>query len=101
MLQFETKIIRTAKVLMVEWEDSVGGSDWEGFNSNSTQSMDIVSVGYSIEVTDTFIVLVPHIHKGANGLPYGTRGALQIPKRAIKSVRELVLKEAPVNAETT
>jgi len=100
MLQFETKIVRTAKVLIVEWEDSVSAAGWQSFDSNSKESMDIVSVGYAVEVTDAFVVLVPHIHKGADGLPVGMQGNLQIPKRAIKSVRELVLKEAPNNAAT-
>lgn len=101
MLQFETKVIRTSKVLMIEWEDSIGSGGWQRFDSNSKECMDIVSIGYAIEVTDAFIVLVPHIHKGSDGLPVGMQGNLQIPRRSIKTVRELVLKEAPTNAENS
>ena len=101
MLRFETKVIRTSKVLIIEWEDSVADAGWQTFDSNSKACMDIVSVGYAIEVTDAFIVLVPHIHKGSDGLPVGMQGNMQIPRRSIKSVRELVLKEAPNNAENS
>ena len=100
MLQFETKIVRSAAILIIEWEDSVGSEGWQTFDSNSKDSMNIISVGYGVEVTPDFVVIVPHIHKGADGLPIGMQGNMQIPRRAIKSVRELVLKEAPTNAAT-
>lgn len=93
MLQFETKVVRSAKILMVEWEDSVGSSGWQNFDSNTKDSMNIVSVGFATEVNESFIVLVPHIHKGADGMPVGMQGNLQIPRRAVTSVRVLDLKE--------
>lgn len=95
MLQFETKIVREARVLLVEWEDSVSANGWQTFDSNSKDSMKIVSVGFAVEVNSSFIVLVPHAHLGADGMPCGMQGNLQIPRRAILSVKELTLKETP------
>ena len=92
MLRFETKIIREAKVLLVEWEDSVSATGWQSFDSNTKDSMKIVSVGFAVEVTPAFIVLVPHVHLGADDLPCGMQGNLQIPRKAITSIQEMILK---------
>ncbi len=102
MILFETKVVREAKVLCVEWLDSVSGNGWQHFDSNTKESMNIVSVGFIIESTETFIVLVPHLHKGSDGMPCGMMGGIQIPKKAITSIQEMIIKpKEEANATNT
>jgi hypothetical protein len=82
----------SAKLVLVEWEDSFGGSGWaNASDAHAMMPADTKSIGWLIQESKTHLLLAPHLGYGGStdGGYTQTCGAIAIPRSCVKRTRTL------------
>lgn len=82
-------------IVIIEWVDSVRASDWAYVEDVDEKPMDCISVGFLLKETEDSVTIAQNY-----GLkPEQVCNLMTIPKRSIRSIKEIKENWAPSNEQ--